>query len=61
MFWRKKAPVLTEDQVIVQMIAEAHGSGNQRIELTCRLLQVAQEAESFASACKALSITTATA
>lgn len=44
MFWKKKEPVVTDDQVIEQMIVDAQVSGNQRIELTYRLLQVAQEA-----------------
>lgn len=45
MFWKKKAPIATGDQIIAQMITQAYGSGDQRTELTCRLLQVAQEAE----------------
>lgn len=45
MFWKKKTPVMSDAQRVVQAIAHADANGEPRTELTYRLLQVAQEAE----------------
>ena len=45
MFWKKKVVALTGEQFFIETIAAAHESGDQRIELTYRLLLLAQDAE----------------
>ena len=47
MFWKKKKPEVALDQLLAQQIAEANASGDQRTELTYRLLLVAQEAQTM--------------
>ncbi|MQT98138.1 hypothetical protein [Pseudomonas helleri] len=45
MFWKKKKPEVALDQLLARQIAEANASGDQRTELTYRLLLVSQQTD----------------
>ena len=45
MFWKKKKPEVALDQLLARPIAEANASGDQRTELTYRLLLVSQQTD----------------
>lgn len=45
MFWKKKIVALKDDQLFIQTIAAANERGDQHIELTYRLVLLAQDAE----------------
>jgi len=45
MFWKKKKTEVALDQLMARQIAEANASGDQRTELTYRLLLVSQQTE----------------
>lgn len=50
MFWKKKKSEVLPDQLLARQIAVANASGDQRTELTYRLLLVAQEAQKMREA-----------